>query len=87
MNQPRNDFWSILVFFCGSVQVFHTKEDPAKDKRIVERASLIIPPNDIVLVKDRFGMFPKRSLTFLTLAQIKASQKSIFELKEDEGHE
>jgi hypothetical protein len=59
MTPPKNDFWSILVFFCGSVQVFHTKEDPAKDKRIVERATLITPPNDVVPVKDRFGMFSK----------------------------
>ena len=82
MTQPKNDFWSILVCFGGSVQVFHTKEDPAKDRKIVERATLIIPPNDIVPVKDRFGMFSKPSLTFLTLAQITRSlQKSIIELK------
>lgn len=81
----KNDFWSIMVFFGDGVQIFHTKEDPSKERRIIERATLVIPPNDVVPLKDRFGLFDKPSLTFLTLAQIwNAIQKTQTVLKGDD---
>lgn len=84
LEDPSNNFWSLVYAFAGhDIQVFHTQEDPTRrSKRIIEMASLVVPPNSVVPMKDRWGLFQARTHPLATLPQIEAYiNKCIVELK------
>lgn len=64
-------YWSLLFCIGNYVRVFYMDREPT-DLRILRYASLIVPPNSINPLKDRFGVFacPERVIDVLDQEEI-----------------
>lgn len=52
----RNPYWAVVIFNSGCAQVFALDHEPT-NRMVKQFAHLIIPPNDITAVKDRWSLF------------------------------
>ena len=74
---PRNNYWAVLVMLPGVTEVFKMDKQP-KARRIIEMATLIIGPNDLKPLKDRFGLMGLHCRSSSTEEQVLAAINNPF---------
>lgn len=76
----RNPGYIVVLFLGPEFRVFHLANAP-KARRVIEFATLIIPPNNVAAVKDRLSIFTASNWSYVEEDTILAYIENFLKVK------